>query len=156
MNKKIHPITDWLDSNSRREPPIYKLNHRSFETYYFENDKNLSTNNDYKVKELMELNKKINKSYNYEELIEGKSIGELEYEDDLIKESNYVHVFKKNDNRRYIQYIDPDSRRYHTNMLFNMILDYCKTNEIHDFKNNLLIGKKMRNDFVKFCYKNRN
>ena len=63
---------------------------------------------------------------------------------------------KKKDNKRFIQYIDPESRRYHTNMLFNKILDYCKNNEIYDFKNNLLIGKKMRNEFVKFCYENRN
>ena len=41
-------------------------------------------------------------------------------------------------------------------MLFNKILDFCKTNEINDFKNNLLIGKKLRNEFVKFCYENRN
>ena len=156
MNRKNHPITDWLDSNSRKEPPIYKLNHRSFETYYYENDKNLSTNNNYKVEELLDLNKKINRCYDFNELIEDKSIEELQYEDELIKESNYVHVFKKKDNKRFIQYIDPDSRRYHTNMLFNKILDYCITNDINDFKNNLLIGKKMRNEFVKFCYENRN
>ena len=156
MSQQKHPITNWLDSNSRKEPPTYQLRHRSFETYYYENDKNLHTNNDYKVEELLELNKEINICNNYNELINGKSIEDLKYEDQLIKESNYVHIFKKKDDSRFIQYIDPESRRYHINMLFNKILDYCKTNDINDFKNNLLIGKKMRNEFVKFCYENRN
>lgn len=156
MIRKTHPITEWLDSNSRKEAPIYRLNHRNFDTYYFENDKNLDNNDNYKIRELMDLNKKINRCEDYDELIKDKSREDLEYEDELIRESNYVHVFKKKDNKRFIQYVDPDSRRYHTNMLFNKILDFCHTNEIYDFKNNLLIGKKMRNEFVKFCYENRN
>ena len=57
--------------------------------------KNLSTNNNYKVEELLDLNKRINNCNNYDELIENKSIDELEYEDELINQSNYVHVFKK-------------------------------------------------------------
>ena len=69
MSQQKHPITNWLDSNSRKEPPTYQLRHRSFETYYYENDKNLHTNNDYKVEELLELNKEINRCNNYNELI---------------------------------------------------------------------------------------
>lgn len=156
MNKKVHPITNWLNKDSKKKAPIYKLKNRDFDIYYFDNDKNLNSNDNQKIDELIELNKKINNCYDYNELIEDKNIEELEYEDDLIDDSHYVHIFKKKNGQRFIQYINQNSRRYHVNMLFNMILDYCKTNEIHDFKSNLLIGKKMRSEFVKFCYENRN
>ena len=156
MYKKVHPITEWLDNSCRKKAPLYKLNHRYLDTYYMNNDKNLLCNDEFKIKELYELNKKINSCNDYDELIENKEEEELYYEDDLISESHYVHIFKKKDKKRFIQYIDPSTPRYHTNMLFNMIVDYCKENEIHDFKGNLLFGRKMRNDFVQFCFDNKN
>jgi hypothetical protein len=180
MNKsQKHPISDWLDEYLyiANDPPIYTLNHRDLNTYYLNNDKNLLCNNKFKLDELKKLNKQINQCRReqtnnshatnidfgkYDELIENKSYDDLDYDKDLINDSNYIHVFKNNmikdinnlGNSRFIQYINPDSRRYHVNMLFNKLIDHCYNNKLVGFRGELLINKKMRNSFVKFCYEN--
>ena len=155
MNKQKHPISLWLDESiyNKVDPPIYNLIHRNLSTYYLDNDKNLNINNEFKIKEMKNLNRKINSSYNYDDIIEDKSYDELEYDKDLIKDSNYVQVFRSNE-EKFIQYIDQDTRRYHVNMLFNKLVDFCYKKEITGFKGELLINKKMRSKFVKFCYEN--
>lgn len=153
--KNKHPITEWLDQNILINAPIYTLKHRNLDTYYVPNDKNLLCNDEDKISRLINLNKEINKKRkNIYDLVQNKSINELEEEQNLIEDSHYVHVFKK-DKERFVQYLDENTPRYHVNMLFNKIIDYCHTSKANDFKGNLLIGKKMRNEFVKFCYENR-
>jgi hypothetical protein len=153
-NKKLNKITKWLDEKYSREynPPIYMLCHRDLNTYYSENDKNLSCNNISKINELRKLNEEII-SYEYEELIKMKTFEDLENDKKLIEESNYVHVFKNRD-KKIIQYINPNTRRYHINMLFNKIIEYCYLNNLLDLKGDLIISKKMRSSFVKFCFEN--
>lgn len=153
-NKNKNPISIWLDEYLVTEfkPPVYTLDHRDLNTYYLENDKNLLCNNNLKINELRKLNEEII-TYNDNELIERKTYEELENDKVLIEESNYIHVFKNGD-ETMIQYIDPDTRRYHVNMLFNKIIEYCYLNKMIDLKDELLINKKMRNSFVKFCFEN--
>lgn len=154
MDKSKHPVTSWLDQNiyNKSEPNIYMLKHRNLDTYYLRNDKNLDSNNEFKINEMKDLIKK-NKSLYYQQTLQEKTYQDLEYDKDLIRDSNYVHVFKKDDTT-FVQYIDQDTRRYHVNMLFNKLIDYCYNKKIIGFKGELLINKKMRNEFVKFCYNN--
>ena len=53
-------------------------------------------------------------------------------------------------------YLDHNTYRYHLNMLFNKIIDYCITNNYHDHINNPLINLMLRNKFYEFCYENTN
>ena len=167
MNKlQKHPVSEWLDEHLYipNEPPIYTLYHRNLNTYYLNNDKNLLCNNKFKLDELKKLNKQIkrcNRKYDgesgfrkYDEIIEDKSYDDLDYDKDLINDSNYVHIFKNKNETKFIQYINQETRRYHENMLFNKIIDHCHNNKLVGFRGELLINKKMRNNFVKFCYEN--
>jgi len=160
MNKnKENDISKWLDQNLYNyDPPIYLLNHRKLDTYYLKNDNNLLCNNEYKIRELTKLNYKINNN-SKAELVKEKTYDDLEYDKQLIEESQYIHVFKtkqieQTEQTKFIQYINPYTPRYHINMLFNKIIDYCYVNNIVTFKEDLLIDKKMRNKFVKFCFDN--
>ena len=150
-DNNIHPISKWLDEKIDNYPPKYKLIHRDLNTYYLVNDKNLLCNKNDKINELEELNKEINEFNNLDELIEKKSYDELINDKKLIEDSNYVHVFR-NSNEKFVQYLDPYTPRYHVNMIFNKIIDYCHKNNLYDIKGELLIDKRMRNNFVKFCY----
>ena len=147
-------FTEWLNEEIYIYPLIYKLYHRDLNTYYISNDQNLQSNDNQKIEELKSLNNQLDKIDDYEEFINNKSYEELYYDDQLIEDSNYTHIFRNN-NKQFIQFINPYTNRYHVNMLFNMIIDYCFKNKMKDIKNNLLINKKMRNDFVKFCFSNK-
>lgn len=146
-------ISKWLDEKIDNYPPIYNLNHRDLNTYYTVNDKNLLCNKKEKISELEKLNKEINECKSFEELIDKKSDDELEYDKTLIDESKYIHIFRNNSDR-IVQYLDPKTPRYHVNMIFNRIIDYCHKNNLYDIKGELLFDKRMRNDFVKFCFEN--
>lgn len=148
-----HPISKWLDEKIDNYPPKYRLKHRDLNTYYTLNDKNLLCNKKDKISELEKLNKEISQCTSYEELIDKKSLDELEYDKTLIDESNYIHIFRSNSDR-IVQYLDPKTPRYHVNMIFNQIIDYCHKNNLYDIKGELFFDKRMRNDFVKFCFEN--
>ena len=152
-SNNIHPISKWLDKKIDNYPPKYNLNHRDLNTYYLVNDKNLLCNKQDKISELENLNKEINECDNFDNLIEKKSDDELISDKCLIEDSNYIHIFRNN-NERFVQYLDPNTPRYHVNMIFNRILDYCYKNNLYDIKGELFFDKRMRNDFVKFCYEN--
>ena len=71
----------------------------------------------------------------------------------MILESKLVQTFKNKD-KFYYQYLNPKTPRYHANMLFNQIIDYCILNDYFDESNNPLVNKMMRNKFYEFCYDN--
>ena len=73
----------------------------------------------------------------------------------LIIESNLVQIFNNYD-RNYYLYLDHDTPRYHVNMLFNKIIDYCIKYKLCDHKGLPLINLFLRNKFYQFCYENTN
>ena len=72
-----------------------------------------------------------------------------------IIESQLVQIFDNNNENYYI-YLEPNTPRYHANMLFNKMIDYCIENELTDHLDRPLINKAFRNSFYKFCYENSN
>lgn len=91
-----------------------------------------------------------------------------QYERDTYYNTNDVDEQKKDipdEEKKYIDhmYIEPDTKRYHANMLFRRLLDYSIDNNftynIYDEENNDyewcdLIDKTLKESFYKFCYEN--
>ena len=151
MNReKNKQITKWLDTEFKEitKPPVFYLNNNDLKFYYKnKNDRNLLLNNIQKLKELREFGKSISKNNKY------SSENEKIYHKKLIFESKLVQTYKNN-NREYYHYLNPKTPRYHANMLFNRIIDYCIDNELSDHLGRPLINKAFRNSFYKFCFEN--
>jgi len=148
MNRgKNKDITKWLDTEFKKvtSPPLFYLNNKDLNFYYkSSNDRNLLLNNRRKLKELKDFGKSISSYRNENEKI---------YHKKLIFESKLVQTYK-NGNSKYYHYLNPKTPRYHANMLFNKMTDYCIENELSDHLNRPLINKQLRNIFYKFCYEN--
>ena len=54
---------------------------------------------------------------------------EKRYHKKMILESKLVQTFKNKD-KFYYHYLNPKTPRYHANMLFNQMIDYCKYNNM--------------------------
>lgn len=146
-------ISKWLDEklDDFIDPPEYQLYNKSLDYYYNDNDKNIKLNNEDKINELIEFENSI-----------FDNLGEIKYETESEKiylkekilESRLVQQFNVGNKKIRNIFLNPNSRRYHANMLFNQILDYCCVNNIVDNQGNYLFNKYMRGDFYKFCYEN--
>ena len=147
-NKNIK-MSNWLDSEYElSDPPIYRLDNIELEDYYKTDDKNLKLNDIEKINELIEFGKKIkNDDVSYEDNYEKR------YHKKLILESKLVQSFS-NRKKTYHHFLNPKTPRYHANMLFNQIIDYCLKNNYLDDNGNPLINKTLRNKFYEFCYDN--
>ena len=154
MNKiKNSDITKWLDTEFEdiTRPPIFYLKNNDLVHYYkIRNDRNLLMNDIKKINELREFGKSI-----ADNTITYKGENEKIYHKKLIFESRLVQTYKKN-GKNYYHYLNPKTPRYHANMLFNKMIDYCIENELTDHLNRPLINKAFRNSFYKFCYENSN
>ncbi|ARF09447.1 hypothetical protein Indivirus_1_70 [Indivirus ILV1] len=91
------------------------------------------------------------------------------YYSDSKNDSDLKYLNKKfidQENEYYVDhiYIDPNTNRYHANLLFRMMVDYSYENnfdyELHDpetgnvaLKFNLM-DKELKQSFYKFCYEN--
>ena len=146
-------ISDWLDKKISDviSPPEYELYNKNIYYYYKEKDKNIDLNNEDKIKELKE----------FEDLL-FENNGEISYDTisdkiyfkKMILESRLVQSYYINNKKKVSIFLNPNSRRYHANMLFNQILDYCDYHNLVDDNGNLIFNKYMRNEFYKFCYEN--
>ena len=150
---KNSDITKWLDTEFEEitRPPIFYLKNNDLMYYYkIRNDRNLLMNDTGKINELKDFSKSItNNSVSY------KGENEKIYHKKLIYESKLVQTYKRN-NEKYYHYLNPKTPRYHANMLFNKMIDYCIENELTDHLDRPLINKAFRNSFYKFCYENSN
>ena len=146
-------ISKWLDEkiNDFIDPPEYKLYNKSLEYYYKENDKNLMLSDENKIKELIEFENSI---FDNSGEIKYETESEKIYFKEKILESRLVQQFYGGNKKIRNVFLNPNSKRYHANMLFNQILDYCYINNIVDSQGNYLFNKYMRGDFYKFCYEN--
>lgn len=147
MKHNLKKISEWLDQEIEHEtqPPIYKLKNNDLHLYYKKDDKHILINNNKKISELILFG---------EYLRSNESVEENYYDKKLIKESNYVQKFKKDKHYNYFQYLNPNTPRYHANMLFNKIIDYCIINKLKNNNGEILIDKSFRNNFYKICYEN--
>jgi hypothetical protein len=145
-NKKM---SRWLDTElGITDPPRYNLYNKELSNYYKKGDKNLKLNDKNKINELLEFSDIIKKSdIKYEDIYEKR------YHKKLILESKLVQTFMNNE-EFYHHYLNPKTPRYHANMLFNQIIDYCILNNYVDDDKNPLINKMMRNNFYEFCFDN--
>lgn len=143
-------ISKWLDKEFNHSiiPINYRLTYKKIDNYYFENSKEILINDTNKIDDL----KKFGKMIKMKEIPE--HIGNLE-QNKLIIESNLIQLFELKNNNYYI-YLNPKTPRYHANMLFNKLIDYCIHNEYYDHKGNTIINLLLRNQFYKFCYENTN
>jgi len=149
MARKNERMSKWLDMEINiSDPPKYKLYNVQLSNYYKDKDKNLRLNDTEKIDELIEFGDRIkskNTEYNdkYERM----------YHKKMILESKLVQTFKDKD-KYYYHYLNPKTPRYHANMLFNQMIDYCIMNKYMDNNKTPLINKMMRNKFYEFCYDN--
>ena len=146
-------VSNWLDKkiDDYINPPEYELYNKSIEYYYKENDKNIQLSDENKINELKEFENSI---FDNSGKIKYETESEKIYFKEKILESRLVQkYFTKNKKLKNI-FLNPNSKRYHANMLFNQILDYCYVNEIVDNQGNYLFNKFMRNDFYIFCFEN--
>ena len=146
-------VSNWLDKriDDYINPPEYELYNKSIEYYYKENDKNIQLSDENKINELKEFENSI---FDNAGEIKYETESEKIYFKEKILESRLVQkYFTKNKKLKNI-FLNPNSKRYHANMLFNQILDYCYVNEIVDNQGNYLFNKFMRNDFYIFCFEN--
>ena len=104
-----------------------------------------------KIQELIEFEDRI---FDNSGEIKYESESEKIYFKEKILESRLVQKFYEKNKKLKKIFLNPNSRRYHANMLFNQILDYCFLNNIVDEQGNYLFNKFMRNDFYKFCFEN--
>lgn len=149
MSKKNNRISRWLDTEfDITEPPRYELNNKQISNYYKDNDKNLKLNDTDKINELIEFGNKIKSGDT-----EYYDKDERRYHKKMILESKLVQTFKKG-NESYYHFLNPKTPRYHTNMLFNQIIDYCIIHNYKDENSDPLINKMLRNKFYEFCYDN--
>lgn len=145
-------ISKWLDKKISDviSPPEYELYFKDINFYYKEKDKNIDLNNEDKIKELKEFSDIL---FENGGKVSYDSISDKIYIKKMILESRLVqHYF--NNKKRVSIFLNPNSRRYHANMLFNQILDYCYFHNLVDDNGNLIFNKYMRNEFYKFCYEN--
>lgn len=153
VNKNVNKnISTWLDTefNHIIHPPRYFLKYNNIDDYYKTNDKHFKLNDRRKIKQLRNFSKFINKTSNPKYNCENDKI----FHKKLIIESNLVQNFEKPNGEEYYQFLNPKTPRYHTNMLFNLLIDYCIKNELFDDKDVPIINKSMRNAFYKFCFEN--
>lgn len=148
-------VSNWLDKkiSDYINPPEYELYNKSLEYYYKENDKNLKLSDEQKIQELIEFEDRI---FDNSGEIKYESESEKIYFKEKILESRLVQKYftgAKNKKLKNI-FLNPNTRRYHANMLFNQILDYCYVNGIVDNQGSYLFNKFMRNDFYIFCFEN--
>jgi hypothetical protein len=152
MNKEKNiQITKWLDTEFKgvTNPPRFFLKNNQLKYYYkSRNDRNLLLNDFKKLKELESFGNSIKNGENYYE-----SENEKIYHKKLIFESKLVQTYDNN-NSDYHHFLNPKTPRYHANMLFNKMVDYCIENELTDHLDRPLINKAFRNNFYKFCYEN--
>tara|TARA_Y100000589_G_scaffold200867_1_gene189474 strand:- start:281 stop:724 length:444 start_codon:yes stop_codon:yes gene_type:complete len=146
MNK----IVKWLDTEKLMESPFYELENKSL-SYYYKNVKACVENNDEKT---------LNELQRFQYCMENKLYPDIQTQNELIYnneakiESCYIYNFTDNKKKQVVQYINPNTNRYHANMLFNQMIDLCvKFNLVND-KFEYVINKKMRNKFYKFCMEN--
>lgn len=145
-NKKI---SRWLDTELElTDPPRYNLYNKELSNYYKTDDKNLKLNDEDKINELLDFSDRIkNEDIKYGDIYEKR------YHKKMILESKLVQTFMIKD-KFYYHYLNPKTPRYHANMLFNKIIDYCILNNYMDENENPLINKMMRNKFYEFCFDN--
>jgi hypothetical protein len=149
MSKKNNRISRWLDTEfDITEPPRYELNNKQISNYYKDMDRNLKLNDTDKINELIEFGNKIKSGDT-----EYYDKDERRYHKKMILESKLVQTFKKG-NESYYHFLNPKTPRYHTNMLFNQIIDYCIIHNYKDENGDPLINKMLRNKFYEFCYDN--
>jgi hypothetical protein len=153
MDNKDKVISKWLDKRFDKniDPPRYFLENNYLYDYYRLKDKNLKLNDNIKINELKNFSKYIKNNKP-----EYNGPNEKIYHKKLILESKLIQTFKNDDGKNYYQYLNPKTPRYHANMLFNKMIDYCIKNEMVDHKDRPLINKSLRNVFYKFCYENSN
>ena len=146
-------VLKWLEEKIDYEinPPVYELSYKYLDYYYKENDKHIKLSNDDKLKELLEFE---NSLFTNRGVLNSNSISEKIYFKEMILESNLVQKFYDKKNKLVNLFLEPNSYRYHCNMLFNQILDYCIMNELKDKNDNYLFNKFMRSNFYIFCYEN--
>ena len=147
---KSKNITKWLDKEFKKvtSPPLFYLKNNELNFYYKgKNDRNLLLNNKQKLKELKIFGSSLSNKSNY------KNENEKIYHKKLIFESKLVQTYN-NGNNKYYHYLNPKTPRYHANMLFNKMIDYCIENNLSDHLNRPLINKELRNSFYKFCFEN--
>ena len=149
---KNNKISIWLDSkyDDTVDPIYYRLLYNNLDNYYKENSKELKINNNNKINELKNFSKLIK-----ENNIKYENIQQKRLHKKLIIESNLIQIFNKY-NKNYYMYLDHNTNRYHLNMLFNKIIDYCIKNNYYDHINNPLINLMLRNKFYEFCFENTN
>ena len=139
MNKT--EISKWLNNlDYSKEPLIYKLDNNNIDDYY--NDNDLKKNEVLKLKSIFDLHHNI-------------KIGKIKYLDmkdkRLIDDSNYIQLFK-NDDKTLYYYNNQYSNRYHVNMLFNKMIDYCIKHNLKNKRGDYYVTKNMRSRFIEFCY----
>ena len=152
-NKNVNKIiSTWLDTEFNRVvyPPRYFLEYNYIDEYYKVNDKHFKLNDRRKIKQLKNFSKFVRTTPDPKYDCENDKILHKK----LIIESNLVQTFEKQNGQEYYQFLNPKTPRYHTNMLFNLLIDYCIKNELFDEQNTPIINKSMRNAFYKFCFEN--
>tara|TARA_B100000524_G_scaffold344872_1_gene242721 strand:- start:531 stop:944 length:414 start_codon:yes stop_codon:yes gene_type:complete len=127
MDKK-YKISYWLDEEIPYEsyPSHYVLENKDISLYYKNNDAHLEMNDEEEIDKLL-------------------------YNND--NDVNYIQLYKQG-NSDYLHYINHFTPRYHANMLFNQMIDYCIKNNYVDNKKQPIIHKLMRSRFYEFCYNN--
>lgn len=138
-------VQSWLDkklyyeNNNKHYVPYYD----DITLYYNKNDTDIKKNCTDKIDDMR---------YFRDNVINNVYVNK-NYAKKMIKDSNYVNVFKLY-NKQYIHYLNQNTNRYLCNSLFNELIDYCKINNLLDFNDNPIINKMMRKKFYEFCYSN--
>ena len=148
IKKKNKKISEWLDNEIHEadSPPSYYLTNNILEDYYKDNDKNILLNDNFKIDELKYFDD------NFDNFVVENRYDEI-YQNKMIFESNLVQTFKS-DNNDFYQFLNPKTPRYHANMLFNQMIDFCIKRNLNDHLGNPLINKMLRNKFYEYCYDN--
>jgi hypothetical protein len=128
------PINNWLDSklNNYNSKDIINIKNRgSFENYYYKEDIDLTKNKE-DIISILEFYKSINERIPRE----------------INKYNKAIQIYSTEK-----VFIDPNTHRYYTNLLFRILVNYCIKNKLYSSNGKYLFNINMKNKFYQFCFK---
>jgi hypothetical protein len=143
-------LNDWLDRRVLNPDAVNDYNSYELRTeneqplypssvYYLDNDEDLQRSDKFYPEMLTHLD-----ACEPEVLNSNKEISSL---------NQYIHHYS--DNKKVL--IKPNTNRFHANLLFRKLVDYCGYHGIivyNEGKVEPLINKNMKTEFYKFCHEN--